>query len=52
MEVIETTTKKEFSRTESRKADDKKVLRRKQTNKHTKKKIKEKKTSTGISDCI
>lgn len=33
MEVTETTTKKEFSRTESRKADYEKVLRRKQTNK-------------------
>lgn len=33
MEVTETTTKKEFSRTESKKADDEKVLRRKETNK-------------------
>lgn len=50
MEGLKTTMKKEFSRTENRKADDEKVLRRKQTNKQ--KRIKEKKASTGISDFI
>lgn len=33
MEGIKTTTRKEFSRTERRKADDEKVLRRKEGNK-------------------